>query len=390
MLALLIRVVVLLRASAPRPLRFTFVRLASRYQTEPFVPDRSRHVLIVVLAILLVTLVLATADLLIPAVNVLLLVFAGLLFGLLLHGIAGWIAKHTPASYRVAYIVVVITLLTTIGLGAYYLGSLVTESADEFASQVQTAINRVQERASESELTQKVLPESFDFKSTLLKHLGSAWDGVLGGMQSLGAAITGAFVILFVGLYAAYEPRLYRTGLLKLVPLRSRPRAGEVLDQLQVALVRWISGQLMSMSIVGVLTMVGLYFLDVPLPVTLGVLAALLTFLPNFGPLLAAVPQILLALNVSTETAAYVAIFNVALQGIESYLITPMIQRGQVTLPPILTIAAQILMGVLVGAVGVMMAAPLVVAIMVIVQMIYIEDYLGDPDPGELTSDQPD
>ncbi len=349
-------------------------------------PDHYRQFWMSGVAILLVGLVLATAGLLIPAVNVLLLVYAGLLFGLLVHGIADWIAAHTPASYRVAYLIVVIALLAMICLGFYYLGSLVTERADEFASELQTALENAQKRASQSDLTKNVMPDSFDLRSTLLQHASSAWEGIVSGMRSLGAAITGAFVILFVGLYAAYEPHLYRTGMLKLVPLASRDRAQEVLDQLEDALVRWITGRLMSMAIVGILTAIGLYFLGVPLPVTLGVVAALLTFLPNFGPLLAAIPQVLLALNVSTETALYVAIFNVALQGVESYLITPLIQRSEVTLPPILTIAAQLLMGVLVGVLGVMLAAPLVVTVIVIVQMLYIEDYLGDPDPGELTS----
>ncbi|TWT56315.1 AI-2E family transporter [Allorhodopirellula solitaria] len=350
-------------------------------------PHRLHHFQLFLLGILLLGLILAVAGLLIPAANVMLLIFAGLLFGLFLHGIANWLTERSPLAYRTSYLITVVSFLLLTCLGIYYLGSLVTERADEFASELQSAIENAQDRASESGLAEKVVPESFDLQSTLFQHATSAWQGVLSGMQSLGAVVTGVFVMMFVGFYAAYEPQLYRTGMMKLVPLRSRDRAGEVLNQLDRALMHWIIGRLMSMSIVGVLTTIGLYFLDIPLPFTLGVLAALLTFLPNFGPLLAAIPQILLAWNVSPQTALYVAIFNVILQGIESYLITPLIQRREVTLPPILTIAAQLAMGVLVGVLGVMMAAPLVVSVMVIVQMLYVKDYLGDPDPGELTSD---
>jgi predicted PurR-regulated permease PerM len=125
--------------------------------------------------------------------------------------------------------------------------------------------------------------------------------------------------------------------------------------------------------------------MGIPLPVTLGVVAALLTFIPNVGPILAAVPQPLLALNVSPQTAPYVLALNLVLQGIESYLITPMIQRHEVTLPPILTIAAQLLMGVLFGMIGIMMAAPLVVVALVLVQLLYIHDRFGDENPGRLT-----
>ncbi len=206
------------------------------------------------------------------------------------------------------------------------------------------------------------------------------------GIQSIGWALTSAIVIFFVGLYAAYDPHLYRGGLIKLVPIAKRDRADDVLDQSQTALSRWIVARLMSMSVVGIVTAVGLWIFGVPLAATLGVVAAILTFVPNFGPLLAAIPQILLALNVSPQVAIYVAAFNLVLQGLESYLLTPMIDRHEVSLPPIVTITAQLLMGATLGVIGVMMAAPCVVVAMVVTQMLYVNDKLGDPKPGELTA----
>jgi predicted PurR-regulated permease PerM len=118
--------------------------------------------------------------------------------------------------------------------------------------------------------------------------------------------------------------------------------------------------------------------------VALGVLAGLLTFVPNVGPIVAAVPQALLALQVGAATVVYVIIFNVVLQTIESYLLTPMVQQYEVSLPPALTIFAQLLMAVLVGVIGIIMAAPLTAAIMVLVQILYLRDRLHDPDPGSL------
>ena len=142
------------------------------------------------------------------------------------------------------------------------------------------------------------------------------------------------------------------------------------------------------MSIIGVCTGLGLWLLGVPLPLSLGVLAVLLTFVPNVGPIIAALPQTLLAMQMSTNTALYVIVFNIALQGAESYLITPMVQRYEVSLPPVLTISAQLLMGLIIGVIGVMMAAPLTIAVMLLVQMLYIHDYLGDPDAGRLADGQ--
>ncbi|MCM2373035.1 AI-2E family transporter [Aporhodopirellula aestuarii] len=340
-----------------------------------------------ILVTLLVMLVLAAAGVLIQTVNVLLLVLAGVLFGIFVNGIAGWLTKHTPLPYIASYLLIVTLMLVGGGLGVFYLGSQTVQRADQLGSELQSAVKKATDQLSEVGVDKESLQESFELKKMLSDQGKSALLGLLSGMRSVGSAITAMFVILFVGLYAAYEPDLYRTGILKLVPMRKRERGAEVLKQLNEALSGWIVGRLMSMAIVGVLTSIGLAVLGVPLPVTLGVVAALLTFIPNFGPLLAAVPQIMLALNVGSDTVVYVIVLNLALQGIESYVITPMIQRHEVTLPPILTIAAQLLMGVVVGVVGIMMAAPLVVVIMVFVQMLYVEDQLGDPHPGSLTSD---
>jgi predicted PurR-regulated permease PerM len=80
-----------------------------------------------------------------------------------------------------------------------------------------------------------------------------------------------------------------------------------------------------------------------------------------------------------------VIVFNIALQTFESYLITPIVQRYTVTLPPVVTIFAQLLMGVFIGAIGIIMAAPLATAVMVIMQMLYVDDHLGDSDAGRFT-----
>ncbi|EMI18792.1 protein belonging to Uncharacterized protein family UPF0118 [Rhodopirellula maiorica SM1] len=337
--------------------------------------------------LLLVALIFAVADLFIPTVSVLLVVFAGLLFGVFINGLAGFADRHAPLSYRMSFMLVVTVILLLFAGGVYYLGAQVVQRTDELWSQLQTASEDATQRLKQYEFSKQYLPDSEQMQSMVRQQGDSAVSGVLGGLRSVGWAMTGAIVIFFVGAYAAYDPRLYRKGLVKLFPTQRRERVLEVLDQMRSALGRWIVGRVMSMTLVGVLTAIGLWFLNVPLPITLGVVAALLTFIPNIGPLLAAVPQVLLALNVGTDTAIYVLVFNVALQGIESYLITPMIQRHEVTLPPILTIAAQLWMGITVGIIGVMMAAPLTVVVMVLIQMLYIHDRLGDPNPGELTTD---
>jgi len=348
--------------------------------TGPFAAIRSSIVIV-----LLAALVLATAGLFTTSVSVLLLVYAGLLFGVFLNGISRWVADRSPLSYLVSYLSVTGLMFVGAAAGLFYLGAQVGRRADELSAQLQAGVQQLGNTLSQYEWANQLVPESMDWQAFSVEKAPAILPSLFSGLQWATWGMTGGLVILFVGLYAAYNPDLYRDGLVKLFPKDRRQRTDEVLDYLNAALARWILGRFFSMAIVGVMTAIGLWILGVPLPITLGVVAALLTFIPNVGPILAAVPQSLLALNVSPQTALYVLGLNLVLQGIESYLITPMIQRHEVTLPPILTIAAQLLMGVLFGIIGIMMAAPLVVVALVLVQLLYIHDRLGDEDPGKLT-----
>jgi predicted PurR-regulated permease PerM len=334
---------------------------------------------------LAVGLILAVTDLLVATLSVLLLIFAGLLFGVLVHGLASWPARRIGIPYIACYVGIVILIFAVMGLGFFYLGQQIAQRTDELWSQLQSSLQQAREQVNQMEWAKQVVPEAKEVKGALADGSSSILPKMFQGLQWVAWSLTGAVVIFFIGLYAAFDPDLYRSGIIKLFPFPQRDRVSDVLDKLRKAAGLWIIGRLLSMSIVGIVTGIGLWMLNVPLPITLGVLAALLTFVPNFGPLLAAAPQVLLALNVSTSTAIYVVIFNIVLQGVESYLLTPLVEKHEVSLPPILTISAQLVMGVIAGVIGVMMAAPLVVVIMVLVQTLYIRDRLGDQSPGELS-----
>lgn len=337
------------------------------------------------ISVLLLALILAVADLLTITGSIALLVFAGLLFGALLHGVSNWLAARTGLPRTVTYFFVVTALVLSIAAGFFHLGSQIFERWDQLWSQMAIAIENGQQWLKDQGWTSGVLPTQDEVGAMVKDANSEILPRMMSGLVWVGWGLTGAFVIFFVGIYAAYDPELYKTGVIKLFPLSRRPRIMEVAAKLGVAMRRWILGRLMSMAFVGVLTAIGMWFLGVPMYGTLGVLAALFTFIPNIGPLLAAVPQILLAVNLGGNTVLYVIIFNLVLEAIESYLVTPMIQQHEVSLPPVVTIAAQLLISVLLGLIGLMMAAPLVVVVTVLVQMLYIEDRLGDPDPGELT-----
>jgi len=110
----------------------------------------------------------------------------------------------------------------------------------------------------------------------------------------------------------------------------------------------------------------------------LGAFTAIMTFIPNLGPIIAAIPTLGIALTVSVDTAIYVLIFYTILQSIEGYFITPMIHRRAINVPPVLIITVQFLIFYLVGFLGVLLAMPLIGCVMVLVKRLYIEDILGD------------
>ena len=132
------------------------------------------------------------------------------------------------------------------------------------------------------------------------------------------------------------------------------------------------------MIFIGLLTWIGLSIIGVPLALTLGLIAGLLSFIPNFGPIISALPALLLAFIDSPITAVYVLGLYIGVQLIESNIVTPLIERETVELPPALTIVFQLALAALVGGLGLVLATPLLAVIMVLVQMVYIEDVLDD------------
>jgi predicted PurR-regulated permease PerM len=132
------------------------------------------------------------------------------------------------------------------------------------------------------------------------------------------------------------------------------------------------------MCFVGVMVTVGLLVIGVPLPFTLGLLAFLLEFVPYLGPVAAFVPIVLVALAVSPELALSAVVLYGVIQFVESYLILPLVHQRVVDLPPALLLFFQVLLGTLGGVLGIIVSAPLGIALIVVVQMLYVEDVLGD------------
>jgi predicted PurR-regulated permease PerM len=202
-----------------------------------------------------------------------------------------------------------------------------------------------------------------------LGNAGLAVGALLGGVGNL-------LLILFVGIYLAADPRLYRDGALRLLPPTRRPQVGRALNDAGTALKKWLVAQIIVMAAVGLMTGIGLALLGVPLSLSLGLLAGVLEFVPVVGPIVSAVPGVLLGFSQGPETAFYVLLLYIAVQQVESNLLTPLIQRWAVELPPVIALLSIVACGLLFGVLGVIFATPVAVVVMAMVQHLYVEDTL--------------
>lgn len=337
--------------------------------------------------------------------KVLLLAFAGVLVGVLLRAVSTWLRDRLGSSYRVAYAVTLVLIVVLLVVSVLYLAPRIDRQVGQLAEDLPQALDRLDERMesygwyrwlegvtpSPEEMASNAANASADTAEGGSQGAGesgegesddsggnSLFQGALRWLKIGVGGIVNAVVILFVGLYFGAQPHLYRRGFLRLVPLARRERADEVLDATHRALEHWLLGKLIAMVIIGVASTIGLMILGIPLALTFGILAGLLSFIPNFGPVLSALPPMLLALATSPQKALWVAVLYMGIQAVESYLITPMIQHRAVDLPPVAIILAQIFLGVLFGFLGLLVATPLMAVVLVLVQKLYVEDALGD------------
>ena len=201
----------------------------------------------------------------------------------------------------------------------------------------------------------------------------------------------GLLLILMMSLYIGADPDTYRNGILHLFPKRKRERIGEVLAAMATQLRKWLVTQLIAMATIGVVSTIALLALGVKAPFALGIIAALLEFVPTIGPILSAVPAIAMGFLDSPEKALYVGLAYLVIQQLEGHLLIPLLMKGGMDLPPVLTIVTQGTMALLFGFLGLMIAVPLLATVMVPIKMLYVEDALGDeigveddPDEGPL------
>jgi len=196
-------------------------------------------------------------------------------------------------------------------------------------------------------------------------------------------ALGGILIIVFLTIYLAADPQLYRRGVLALLPDRRRAQGALVMDRVAAVLRKWLVTQLIAMVVIGGVTTVVLLVLRVEAAFALGVLAGLFEFIPTVGPLLSAIPAVAMGFLDSPEKAATVAAAFWLIQFLENHILIPLLMKGGMDLPPALTVVTQALLALVFGFLGLMVAVPLLATVMVMVQVLYVEQRDAGTPAGE-------
>jgi predicted PurR-regulated permease PerM len=347
------------------------------------------------------------------------LVFAGLLFAVFLDASTqglGWV-WGVARGWRLAVVCVALLVLGIVGIS--FGGYTIAQQADELFATVERQLNSLrrevrgtdgapggkslapqgeaqppgQTRQSQPAPTQgwgaargqasqevgdsggvgAVVRSFFPNAGALLQSATTALGGVAGVLGNL-------VVILFLGLYVAVDPSIYRQGALLLVPPNKRERAGSVLDESAATLRWWVIGQLVSMAAIAALTYVALLLVGMPAAFILALITGLFAFIPYIGSFVAGAMIVLFGLAQGTTMAFWGLGVYLLVQLVESYALAPIVQRWSVNISPALIIGGLTVLGAVFGIWGFILAAPLLAVLRILVLRLWVEDALGDAE----------
>jgi predicted PurR-regulated permease PerM len=226
------------------------------------------------------------------------------------------------------------------------------------------------------------IEEGFNTLSTqfasAIPQLGVSVLPVLGGLAD---TVLSVLIVIFLSVYFLADPQMHQEGVIRLFPVGYRYRVREIFVRLDFALRGWLRATIISMAFVLVGTWLGMTLLGIRQAAALGVLSGLLSFIPNFGPILALIPSIAVGIVQTPDNLAWIIVIIYGVSFVQSQVVTPLLVQESIQLPPVLVLLGQIVAGAFLGFLGIMLAVPIMAIIMVLVQEIYIKDILGDKQP---------
>lgn len=326
--------------------------------------------------VLVILLLAAAAFAVWQALNVLLLLFGAVLLAIGLRAAARLGARLTGERDGLALAGVVVLGLALFAAAGWVFGSVVAGQVDEVRLAVPAGLRVVLNRLGGHPYGRQLLDQAQGFN--IASATGWATSVVTGTLGAVARGLGGIAVAVFAAIYLAAQPVRYLHLVRRLVPPAHRATADLLFDRAGDILQRWLVGQLVVMAVIGVLSGLGLWMLGIEAAAALGLMGGLLCFIPFVGPILAAVPATLVALTQSPGAAVSVVLMYAAVHFIEGNFITPLVQAEATSLPPVLAILSTVAFNVLFGPAGVLLAAPLTLLLMVAVDLLYVQQGLGD------------
>ena len=310
-----------------------------------------------------------------------LLLFAGLLVALVLTSLINFLKRLLHVGHKIG-LVLALLILAGLATGIVFLVTpTVSGQFAELSEAIPQRMGELRQKINDSVFIQKMnnsVPEISQ------PAQGAGATGGTGGVTNLFTstfeAASSFLFILFTGIFTAATPALYRRMVVKLFAPRVRPKAEHTIDRIICTLRHWLLGQGIAMLVVGSVTGGALAIAGVPFAAALGIVAAFLEFIPVIGPILSAVPAVLLAFaNGLNKVLIVVAIFA-GIQFFEGNILQPIVQKRAIDLPPVLTLVALLVFGGAFGLLGLFVAAPMTAALLVLVEDLYLKEYLGTKD----------
>jgi len=301
------------------------------------------------------------------AFNVLLMMLAGSLIAVYFHGFGDIIQRRTRWSRTWAMTASLIISFLVLGGLLWFMGAKIQVQIAQLSNTLPHTVSTFKAKLGETPVGQKVLESvsggnSDSLMSTVQTFLGSSF-GVLGDI----------YIILLLGVFFTASPSVYKNGILLLVPKPKKELGKHIMDRISLSLKGWLKGMMVSIVLITVLISVALTIIGIPMTMVLGLITGILELVPNLGSLLAMIPGVLLALTISTNTAIIVALVYIVSQTITANIVTPLIQKKIINLPPALTLVSQLIMGTLSGALGIILAVPLLAIIIILIDELYVK-----------------
>ena len=299
--------------------------------------------------------------------DLLLLVFRACVFAVVIRAGGDLAARYIPITPRWASMLVLVVVALVLGGLGYAVGDEVARQFNELRDRLPEALGSARDWVAQQPFGDTLL-DSVDDAS----EEGVSTGGAVETATKTFGVVSHLIVLVLIALYLSFTPTLYLNGLVSLVPETYRPETRRAFEQSGYVLRGWLLGQAVSMLSVGVLTGIGLWLAGVPLAFILGIVAGLLEFIPILGPILAAVPGILLAFAVGPTTALYAVGVYFLVQQLEAGIIMPLAQKWAVQLAPALGLFAILVFGMMFGMLGVLFGTPLTVVLIALVKEFYV------------------